>query len=208
MSLFAGLVFARDPQHVIETSRLLFQALTDFRPDPLRVWKSDSAVLAATAGTELAPCPLTVPESGSGDVAILASVRLDRVEELADAPRDRGLGKERGAEALLVKSYLRWGERCVDHLEGDFAFALLDQRSERFFAARDGLGVFPFYYFRQKSGLYFANNMRILRSIIGAPPLNSDPHATPDSGFRRCYPSDYAGWGFPPPRRSHPTMRR
>lgn len=112
MSLFAGLIFAPNPQHVIETSRKLFKAIADFRPDPLRVWKSDNAVLAATADSDLAALPLTVHECGNRDIAILAASRLDRVSELASklsTAHDQTLGGSRITEVLFASAYLRWG---------------------------------------------------------------------------------------------------
>ena len=177
MSLFAGVVFADNPEHVIESQARLYKALKDFRPDPLRVWRSESAVLlSSTWDRDMERCPLTVPKSGRDDVAILATSRLDYPEQLAQklgAPYERAdRDNPRAAEILLAKAYLRWGEACVEHLDGDFAFAILDRREGRIFAARDRLGVFPFYYYRSRSGFYFANNMRILRSAIGSRPLN------------------------------------
>ena len=106
MSLFAGVVFADNPQHVFESHAKLSKAFKDFRPDPLRVWKSDNAVLVTTADSDWARCPLTVPESGRDIVAILATSRLDHPEELAGklgVPYNRAADKARAAEVLLPR---------------------------------------------------------------------------------------------------------
>lgn len=68
-----------------------------------------------------------------------------------------------GAEAscpdpgLILAAYRRWGEDCVEHLEGDFSFAIWDRRAERLFCARDHFGVRPFYYVSKDGLLAFAS---------------------------------------------------
>ena len=46
----------------------------------------------------------------------------------------------------VATAYRRWGERCVDHIPGDFAFAVSDPARRRVFAARDPFGAKPLYY--------------------------------------------------------------
>ena len=46
----------------------------------------------------------------------------------------------------ILRAYQTWGEDCVNHLIGDFAFAIWDERDQRFFCARDHFGVKPFFY--------------------------------------------------------------
>ena len=48
-------------------------------------------------------------------------------------------------EALLA-SYLAFGERCVEKLEGMFAFAVWDESADTLFLARDRMGQKPLYY--------------------------------------------------------------
>ncbi len=42
---------------------------------------------------------------------------------------------------LCLQAYAIWGDRCVDHLAGDFAFVIWDGRDRRLMAVRDQLGV-------------------------------------------------------------------
>ena len=48
-------------------------------------------------------------------------------------------------EAIL-RTYRRYGERCVDRLRGMFAFAIWDEQKKRLFCARDRFGIKPLYY--------------------------------------------------------------
>jgi asparagine synthase (glutamine-hydrolysing) len=48
---------------------------------------------------------------------------------------------------LILFSYLKWGEACVDHLIGDFVFVIHDRQKREIFCGRDHMGARPFYYF-------------------------------------------------------------
>ncbi|HEY4504027.1 MAG TPA: asparagine synthase (glutamine-hydrolyzing) [Candidatus Paceibacterota bacterium] len=47
---------------------------------------------------------------------------------------------------VILKSYAEYGEKCVDHLDGMFAFAIWDETKDELFIARDRFGKKPFYY--------------------------------------------------------------
>jgi len=46
----------------------------------------------------------------------------------------------------ILKAYAEYGEHCVDHLDGMFAFALWDDDKQQLFLARDRFGKKPLYY--------------------------------------------------------------
>jgi len=62
----------------------------------------------------------------------------------------------------IVHLYEDLGPECVTRLEGMFAFALWDARQRRFFAARDPLGIKPFYYHRDGERLLFGSEIKAL----------------------------------------------
>ncbi len=51
---------------------------------------------------------------------------------------------------VVLHAYVEWGENCLEYLRGMFAFAIWDNVEGRLFAARDRLGIKPFYYTHQK----------------------------------------------------------
>ena len=48
---------------------------------------------------------------------------------------------------LVLRAYEKWGADCVEHLRGDFAFAVWDETNQSLFCARDALGVRDLAYF-------------------------------------------------------------
>ncbi len=78
---------------------------------------------------------------------------------------------------VIVHAWEEWGERCLDRFNGQFAFALWDERRETLFLARDRLGEKPLYYsFLNGGRLLFASE---LKSILRSPAVDRglDPQA-------------------------------
>ena len=48
---------------------------------------------------------------------------------------------------VLCAAYLEYGQDCVNHFIGMFAFVIYDEKKQLFFGARDRLGQKPFYYY-------------------------------------------------------------
>lgn len=84
-----------------------------------------------------------------------------------------------GDSECLVHLYEDHGDRCVEHMQGMFAFALWDQSRRRLLLGRDRLGVKPLYYHFNGRRLEFASE---LKSILAAPgvPVDVDPTALVD----------------------------
>jgi asparagine synthase (glutamine-hydrolysing) len=64
---------------------------------------------------------------------------------------------------VIVHAWEQWGERCVEHFRGMFAFALWDRRQHSLFLARDRLGIKPLHYALLDNGqLIFGSEIKAL----------------------------------------------
>jgi asparagine synthase (glutamine-hydrolysing) len=71
---------------------------------------------------------------------------------------------------LILSAYEKWGEGCVEHLIGDFAFCIWDSRTRSLFCARDPLGVKHFYYRHSPNGAFaFASEIKGLLALPFVP---------------------------------------
>ena len=74
---------------------------------------------------------------------------------------------------VLLHLYAEKGEDCVHELNGMFAFAIWDSRERSLFAARDRLGIKPFYYVLQSSCFLFSSEIKALfKSSLLEPQLD------------------------------------
>lgn len=67
---------------------------------------------------------------------------------------------------VVLASFLKWGVRCLIHFRGMFAFAIWDRAASNLFAARDRLGVKPFFYRHTTQSFAFASRPDVLRVLL------------------------------------------
>ena len=65
-----------------------------------------------------------------------------------------------GDTEVILRAYAEWGEACVEHLHGMFAFAIWDK--QKLFLARDRLGIKPLYYTHSAAHVRFASTPQAL----------------------------------------------
>ncbi len=71
----------------------------------------------------------------------------------------------------LLYSYIEYGEKCVERLNGMFAFAVWDNHMETLFIARDRLGIKPLYFVDDKDFFVFGSE---IKSLLNFPLLNKE----------------------------------
>lgn len=137
-------------------------------PDGCRAWTDSNIGLGhallviSTSGKGRAqPCTL------DGSVWITADVRLDGRAELIQSLRGAGRSvlKDASDAELILHTYAVFGSSFLDHLIGDFAFAIWDGRQKELIAARDHFGVRPLYYANQAGTLAIASDINALRTL-------------------------------------------
>jgi asparagine synthase (glutamine-hydrolysing) len=71
----------------------------------------------------------------------------------------------------ILHLYEELGERCVERLRGMFAFALWDNRNQKFLLARDRVGIKPLFYRMDDNTLVFASE---IKSILQDPAISRE----------------------------------
>ncbi len=67
---------------------------------------------------------------------------------------------------VIVHLYDRYGDRFVDHLNGQFAIALWDARRRRLVLARDRAGIRPLFHTRARGRIWFASEIKALLCVL------------------------------------------
>jgi asparagine synthase (glutamine-hydrolysing) len=170
MSGFAGIVHFDGAPVDARLLRNLTESLSFRGPDAREIWCEGPvglghAMLQIPRGAPLEKQPTSL----AGRLWIVADARIDARDELIAKLR----GKSRAAAAplslstpdaeLILHAYDVWNEACVEHLLGDFTFAIWDARRQRLFCARDQMGVKQLYYAKISSGIVFSNTLNCIR---------------------------------------------
>ena len=96
-------------------------------------------------------------------VAVCFNGEIYNYLELREELESRGHRfRTRSDTETLVHAFEQWGEDCVSHLNGMFAFAIWDRRDRSLFLARDRAGQKPFYYWHRDGKLLFASEVKAL----------------------------------------------
>ncbi len=117
-------------------------------------------------------CPI-VHMGLAGDQVLLYNGELYNYIELRKELEVKGwtFGTDCDSEVLL-KSYLEWGQACLDRFNGMFAFAIVDFANDLLFAARDRAGEKPFYYCETDDEFLFASEIKAILTQIRRPEIN------------------------------------
>ncbi|HEX8837805.1 MAG TPA: asparagine synthase-related protein [Candidatus Acidoferrum sp.] len=152
----------------IDRARL--HSLTDFLsfrgPDEQNTWMDHSigmghALLRTTYESRSEKQPLSQEER----YWVVADARLDAREELIAELKHKGQAAKLDSPdcELVLQAYAAWGEACVDHLLGDFSFAIWDKEHKKLFCARDHFGIKPFYYVHIGEMFICSNTLNCVR---------------------------------------------
>lgn len=101
--------------------------------------------------------------------------RLDNREDLRRDLRAAGaIVRDKSDAELALQSYAVWGDKCPEHLLGDFAFAVWDARHQRLFCTRDHMGARPISYTVNDRFFAFASRDEALCLLMSGKPRPND----------------------------------
>lgn len=137
-------------------------------PDAMGVYTGDRIALGHTRLSIIDPStaanqPLSDPTSR---YTIVMNGEVHNYKSLRDDLRKKGVTlKTRSDTEVVLHLFIRDGRRCLEKLNGFFAFAVYDNVEERLFIARDRFGIKPLLYYKGRKRLLFASGMRALMAL-------------------------------------------
>ena len=185
--------------HRISEQRSVVEAMTDTMrdrgPDDGGTYIADHVGLGhrrlAIIDLPLGKQPMTL-STPAGELAIVYSGETYNFRELRSELI--GLGHEFLTDSdteVVLHGYLQWGPGVAEHLNGMFAFAVWDGRTDRLVMVRDRLGIKPFYYSDTDDGVVFGSEPKALL----ANPLV--PHDVDADGLRELFAmTKKPGWSL------------
>jgi asparagine synthase (glutamine-hydrolysing) len=150
--------------------RALLETLTshliDRGPDRQQVWVDGPVGLGHTLfRTTDEARHENQPASLDGLVWITGCIRIDAREDLLHKlglQRDIRLADTPDSH-LVLHAYRAWGEHCLEHLLGDYAFALWDGERRTLFCARDRFGLRQLGYAQIGNTFIVSNSIYAIR---------------------------------------------
>lgn len=106
------------------------------------------------------------PMRGPNDTVITYNGEIYNYPELKETLSDRWVFRSNSDTECILAAYNQYGDECLGHLRGMFAFALWDDRNQRLFCARDRFGIKPFFYAVVNGVLCFASEAKALLPFL------------------------------------------
>ncbi len=109
--------------------------------------------------------------SADGRLCVVYNGEIYNFRELAGELRERGYTFRTHCDTeVILYAWQEWGEACVEHFRGMFAFALYDSERQSLFLARDRLGIKPlFFSVLDGRTLLFGSELKVLKAHPGLP---------------------------------------
>lgn len=98
-----------------------------------------------------------------GEYVIVYNGQIYNTDELRNTLIENGFEFNGHSDTeILLKSYIHYGKDVVHHLNGIFAFAIWNSKTEELFLARDHLGVKPLFFTNFDGSFIFASELKAI----------------------------------------------
>jgi asparagine synthase (glutamine-hydrolysing) len=145
-------------------------------PDAAGAWRDTHAAFGhrrlAVIDLEGGRQPMTVTHDGHTLLATTYSGEVYNYRELRGELESRGHTFRTSSDTeVVLHAYLEWGEDVTTRLNGMFAFALWDPRTEEALLVRDRMGIKPLYYQPTADGVLFGSEPKAILAHPGVRPV-------------------------------------
>ncbi|AEW95014.1 MULTISPECIES: asparagine synthase (glutamine-hydrolyzing) [Streptomycetaceae] len=136
-------------------------------PDAGGVWLDEHAAFGhrrlAVIDIEGGKQPMSVERDGRTILVTTYSGEIYNYRELRDELTGLGHHFRTSSDTeVALHAYLEWGEEFTEHLNGMYAFALWDPRTEECLLVRDRMGIKPLYYHPTPDGVLFGSEPKAI----------------------------------------------
>lgn len=109
-----------------------------------------------------------------GSVWMVFNGEIYNYVELRDNLLKQGVAfKSQSDSEVIIHMYERFGTDCVNYLNGMFSFVIWDEKKKELFAARDRVGIKPFYYYQDNERIIIGSE---IKAIIEHPSVKRIPN--------------------------------
>lgn len=162
----AGIISLNQSKVGIDELKKMTNAIKHRGPDGDGHWTSDSGIVGL-GHRRLSIIDLSheadQPMHFNERYTIVFNGEIYNYIEIRERLKSKGyVFKTQSDTEVLMALYDEKKEKCLDELDGMFAFVIWDSFEKRIFAARDRFGEKPFYYAIHGGRLYFASEMKAL----------------------------------------------
>lgn len=159
-------ILQRTPQAPVpvEVMRAMLQAIAHRGPDGAGYYRDSSAALGSARLSIIDLVNGDQPIGNEdGSLWIVFNGEIFNYRELRPGLEQRGHVLRTASDTeVILHLYEEYGARCLEMLNGQFAFAIWDSLHKRLFLARDRIGVRPLFYATTKTGFVFGSEIKAL----------------------------------------------
>ncbi|GAA0498717.1 asparagine synthase (glutamine-hydrolyzing) [Streptomyces sp. NPDC046215] len=136
-------------------------------PDAAGTWLDTHAALGhrrlAVIDIEGGKQPMSAEHDGRTLLVTTYSGEVYNHRELRTELEGRGHAfRTRSDTEVVLRAYLEWGEAFTERLNGMYALALWDPRTEELLLVRDRMGIKPLYYYPTPDGVLFGSEPKAI----------------------------------------------
>ncbi len=158
--------FKKDLRNEMPIVEKMTETLKKRGPDDHNIWHAPHVLLGHRRLTVVDPIggkqPM-VKTVQSNQYTLSYNGELYNTEDLRKELLKRGYSFSGHSDTeVLLTSYIEWKEKCIDHFNGIFAFAIWDDLEQKLFIARDRLGVKPLFYTEKNGSFLFGSELKAL----------------------------------------------
>lgn len=171
-------IFNFDNQPVaVEDINLMISKIKHRGPDDEGVWINDHLGLGFVRLSilDLSDAGHQPMFSDDARYSIIFNGEIFNFIEIRDELIKEGIDfRSKTDTEVLLKSYIFWGEECLNKFNGMWAFVIYDKETKSVFAARDRFGVKPFYYYLNNRQFIFASEIPSILAVLKDKPIENN----------------------------------